>query len=40
MLACAPDSECVILADLDMQLLQDVRRRLPALQHRRPEVYF
>lgn len=39
-LACAPDTECVIVADLDLQVLQDVRRRLPALQHRRPEVYF
>jgi predicted amidohydrolase len=39
-LACAADTECVIVADLDMQALQDVRRRLPALQHRRPEAYF
>ncbi len=39
-LACAPDRECVIVADLDLAVLEDVRRRLPALQHRRPEVYF
>ncbi|MGO9752618.1 MAG: carbon-nitrogen hydrolase family protein [Solirubrobacteraceae bacterium] len=39
-LACAPDRECVIVADLDLQALQDVRRRLPALQHRRPDAYF
>ncbi len=34
-LATAPDRECVILADLDFPLLDDVRRRLPALSHQR-----
>jgi deaminated glutathione amidase len=34
-LATAPDSECAIIADLDSALLRDVRRRLPALDHRR-----
>jgi predicted amidohydrolase len=38
-LACAPDTECVIVADLDPLKLQEIRRRLPALSHRRPEVY-
>lgn len=39
-LATAPDSECTIVADLDFDLLADVRRRLPALTHRRPaELY-
>ena len=39
-LATAPDSESVIVADLDFSLLDDVRKRLPALRHRRPaELY-
>jgi predicted amidohydrolase len=38
-LACAPDDQTVIVADLDFALLRDVRRRLPALTHRRPELY-
>jgi deaminated glutathione amidase len=39
-LATAPDSESVIVADLDFGLLEDVRERLPALRHRRPaEIY-
>ena len=39
-LATAPDSESEIVADLDFALLEDVRKRLPALQHRRPaELY-
>ncbi len=38
-LAMAPDREAVIVADLDFELLQDARGRLPALAHRRPEVY-
>ena len=37
-LAQAPDTETQITADLDMAALADVRRRLPALQHRRREV--
>jgi predicted amidohydrolase len=35
-LATAPDTEAVVLADLDFQFQEDVRRRLPALTHRRP----
>jgi deaminated glutathione amidase len=39
-LATAPDTECAIVADLDFDNLRDVRRRLPALEHRRPpEIY-
>jgi predicted amidohydrolase len=38
-LACAPDTETAIVAELDMSRLQEVRRRLPALTHRRPEIY-
>jgi predicted amidohydrolase len=38
-LACAPDIETAIVAELDRERLDDVRRRLPALTHRRPEVY-
>jgi deaminated glutathione amidase len=38
-LASAPDMEAAIVAELDPAVLRDVRRRLPALTHRRPEVY-
>ena len=38
-LAQAPDGDGVIVADLDMAALADVRERLPALRHRRPEAY-
>jgi predicted amidohydrolase len=38
-LASAPDMETAIVADLDPAVLRDVRRRLPALTHRRAEVY-
>jgi deaminated glutathione amidase len=38
-LATAPDVETTIVAELDPEVLRDVRRRLPALTHRRPEVY-
>jgi predicted amidohydrolase len=39
-LATAPDAEEVIVADLDFSRLEDIRRRLPALEHRRPhDVY-
>jgi predicted amidohydrolase len=34
-LATAPDDECAIVAQLDFDLLADVRTRLPSLQHRR-----
>jgi deaminated glutathione amidase len=38
-LASAPDAETAIVADLDFETLRSVRRRLPALDHRRPAVY-
>ena len=38
-LATAPDTEGVIVAELDFEVLRDVRRRLPALAHRRKDVY-
>jgi deaminated glutathione amidase len=39
-LATAPDGECAIVAELDFNLLADVRERLPALTHRRaPQLY-
>jgi predicted amidohydrolase len=38
-LATAPDAEAAIVSDLDLSLLADVRRRLPALTHRRPDLY-
>jgi predicted amidohydrolase len=38
-LACAPDTETAIVADLDFDNLHRIRRRIPALSHRRPEVY-
>jgi predicted amidohydrolase len=37
-LAVAPDKETHVIADLDMDVLADVRRRLPALRHARPEL--
>lgn len=38
-LAQAPDLECFVVADLDLAAQADVRCRLPALDHRRPDVY-
>ena len=38
-LACAPDEETVVLADLDLERARAVRARLPTLERRRPEVY-
>ena len=38
-LAHAPDREGHIVADLDLEGLQDVRRRLPSLANRRPAAY-
>ncbi|MBV9049432.1 MAG: carbon-nitrogen hydrolase family protein [Solirubrobacterales bacterium] len=38
-LATAADAETAIVAELDFDLLTDVRRRLPSLANRRPEVY-
>ena len=38
-LAVAPDAETLIVADLDMDALHEIRRRMPTLEHRRPEVF-
>jgi predicted amidohydrolase len=38
-LATAPDTECAIVADLDLDNLRDIRRRLPSVARRRPEAY-
>jgi predicted amidohydrolase len=38
-LAQAPDGEAVAVADLDFARMEEVRATLPALRHRRPEVY-
>jgi deaminated glutathione amidase len=38
-LASAPDAETAIVADLDFDNLHQIRRRIPALTHRRGEVY-
>ncbi|MDQ6811929.1 MAG: carbon-nitrogen hydrolase family protein [Actinomycetota bacterium] len=38
-LAQAPDSEGFILAELDLERQLEIRRELPALANRRPEVY-
>jgi predicted amidohydrolase len=37
-LGTAADAEGIVLAELDRSRLADVRRRLPALTHRRPEI--
>jgi predicted amidohydrolase len=38
-LACAPDTETFVVADLDLDRLADIRAKLPSLANRRPEVY-
>jgi predicted amidohydrolase len=38
-LATAPDSEAAIVADLDLDTLREIRRKLPSLANRRPEAY-
>ena len=38
-LACAPDAETVVVADLDLGAQDAIRARLPALAGRRPEAY-
>jgi predicted amidohydrolase len=38
-LASAPDTETAIVADLDFDVLRDVRRKLPSLANRRPGAY-
>jgi predicted amidohydrolase len=38
-LAVAPDDECVIVADLDLEAQERIRGKLPSLANRRPEAY-
>ncbi len=38
-LAQAPDGECHIVAELDLEHQRNIRTRLPSLANRRPEVY-
>ena len=38
-LATAPDEQTVALAELDLSRQDEIRRRLPSLANRRPEVY-
>lgn len=38
-LAQAPERECVIYADFDAGYLKEVRRRIPVLEHERPELF-
>jgi predicted amidohydrolase len=38
-LALAPDTETHVIADLDLDRLRSIRRDLPSLANRRPEVY-
>jgi deaminated glutathione amidase len=38
-LAVAPDREAHVVADLDLDQQDDIRRRLPSLANRRPEAY-
>jgi predicted amidohydrolase len=37
-LACAPDTEAVIVADLDFELLREIRRKLPSLARRAEDI--
>jgi deaminated glutathione amidase len=38
-LAAAPDAECVISADLDLEAQAGIRQKLPSLANRRPTAY-
>jgi len=38
-LAEAPDEECFVAADLDLEAQDQVREKLPSLAHRRPDAY-
>ena len=38
-LAQAPERECVICADFDADYLLEVRRRIPVLEHERPDLF-
>lgn len=38
-LAMAPDRECAVVADLDLEAQREVRRTMPVLPNRRPSTY-
>jgi deaminated glutathione amidase len=38
-LAQAPDAECVVVADLDLERQDEIRAKVPSLANRRPEAY-
>jgi deaminated glutathione amidase len=38
-LACAPDRECVVVSDLDLEYLETVRTEMPIADSVRPDVY-
>jgi predicted amidohydrolase len=38
-LAVAPDSECFVAAELDLEQQDRIREKLPSLANRRPEAY-
>jgi predicted amidohydrolase len=38
-LAVAPDRECFVSAELDLELQDRIRAKLPSLANRRPEAY-
>ena len=38
-LAQAPDTECFVTADLDLDAQREVREQLPSLAHRQPHAY-
>jgi deaminated glutathione amidase len=38
-LAVAPDEECYVVADLDLELQERIREKLPSLANRRPAAY-
>jgi predicted amidohydrolase len=38
-IARAAEREMAVVADIDLELLENVRTNLPSLQHRKPEVY-
>ena len=38
-LAQAPDEECFVVADIDLEAQRDIREKLPSLANRRPRAY-
>lgn len=38
-IAQADEKECIIYADIDRDLIPDIRQQLPLLKHRRTDLY-